>query len=84
MRDVATLGEQEPTVGLIQATDLLRQAIPGKTPVQLVTVHHLVRQAVESARFERAVEDGAAFRARVHASRDMEEPLARESLELAP
>ena len=43
-----------------------------------------MRQAVELARLERALEDGAAFGARIHASRDVEEPLARETLELAP
>ena len=50
VRDVASLGQQESAVGLVQAADLLRQAVPGKAPVQLGAVHHLVRQAVELAR----------------------------------
>ena len=84
MGHVAALGQQEPALGLVQTLDLLRQAIPGIAPVQLVAVHHLVRQAVELARLERALEDGAAFGTRIHASRDVEELLSGETLELAP
>ena len=84
VRDVASLGQQEPALGLVQAQDLLRQAVPWKAPVQLGAVHHLVRQAVELARFERALEDRAAFGARIHAAGDVKETLAGEALELAP
>ena len=52
--------------------------------MQLGAVHHLVRQPVVLARLERAVEDGAALGARVHAAGDVEQLLARERLELAP
>lgn len=52
--------------------------------MQLSTIHHLVRQTVEFARPERALEDGPAFGARIHASRNVKEPLARETFELAP
>ncbi len=68
VRDVASLG----------------QAVPGNAPSQLGAVHHLVRQAVELAPPERALEDGTAFVASIYAPRDVEEPLTREPFELAP
>ena len=42
--DVAALREQEPTLGLVEAPELLRQAVAGEPPVELVAVHHLVRR----------------------------------------
>ena len=50
VRDVAPLRQQESAVGLVQAPDLLRQAVSRESAVQLGTVHHLVGQAVELAR----------------------------------
>src|SRR5262245_29909934 len=84
VRDVASLRQEKAAFGLVQAANLLRQPIPGETPVQLCAVHDLVRQVVQLARPERPPENGAALWARIYASRDVEEPLACETLELAP
>ena len=84
VRDVASLGQEESAFGLVQAQDRRRQTVPWKAPMQLGTVHHLVREAVQFARFERALEDRTVLGARIHAAGDVKETLAGEAFELAP
>ena len=84
VRDVASLRQEEPAFGLVQAQDRRRQAVPWKAPMQLGAVHHLVGEAVQFARFERALEDRAVPGAGIHAAGDVKETLAGEAFELAP
>ena len=60
------------------------QVIAGKTAPQLGAAHHLMLEPMGLARPERALEDGATLGPGIDASRDVEEPLPGETLELAP
>jgi hypothetical protein len=82
--DVAALREQEPAIRLVEALNVLGQSVSGEAAMQRRAVHHFVRQAVQLARPEGAPEHHAAGRPSIDAPGDVEEPLARQRLQLAP
>ena len=84
VRHDAALRQQESAVRLEHRHRLGGQAVAGKTPVHLRSVDHLVLEPVLDAGAHRALEDEAVRRSRVHRPGDVQKPLARRRLELAP
>ena len=84
VRDQASLGEQEAGPRLEQRHRVRRQLEAGEPAPQLDAAQDLVGQSVLLRGAPRALEDGAAGRAGVDASREVEQALARAPLQLVP
>ena len=84
MGQVAPLRQEKPTLGLVEALDFARETVPGKAPVQLGPIHHLIRQSMLLAGAERSGEHRAVYRTAIDAAGDVEQPFTRESLQLPP